>query len=547
MFLPRVVLLALSCALPLLAQTPEVHEKRLPKGSRILFVERPGSGSVHIRLVFRGGLSAFPEIPPPALRQVARVVFGRMDESDRGPAPQLEALLGRISGAADGLRKAEQSRLRLGAPVPLEADLRALVQDQIALLRETLPQGPDLMEALGATRRKVRVESDFLETSLELPSAAIQEWAVLEASRLATLRLARLPVTAPDPPASGGSPGMDVLLGAAFPGHPYGRSTGGDPAVTLPWAEARVLAKRALAPDRMVLVLVGDFVAEATLPVLEQAFSTQALSANPLSEPREAEASLAPNEPPPGARRLLATTTLEPRLLVGWRVPPADHPDTQALRLLASALGEGPSCLLRQALVESGLAQDVRLTFGVPGQRDTRLMTVEALPEPGRNLQELALAIEGEMLRLQQDPLPAEDLRRLQLGAMVTQLETLADPESLARALGEATAGTGDWRSAFPSWRQATFDPETLQSMARKYFIPSRRTEALLESDPLESNQDLLERQMSAALLRLAAAKGMDAAHAEELARQTLRQLRMVPREDRQALLYLLTRQDGKR
>lgn len=540
--LPRFLPLALICAFPLHAQSPEVQEKRLPNGARILLVERPGSGSVHLRLLFRGGLSEFVDVPPSALKHLARAAFLRMDDAELAPGLPLEALLERISGATDGLRKAEQRWVRSGIPDPLEPDLKALTHDQLSNLNDALPKGPDLMEGLGATRRRVRVGSDFIETCLDLPSAALEGWAKLETARLAVLRLPRLPLLPPEPVPNDRAADLDVLLGAALSGHPYCRGAAGDPSVTLPWLEARALAKRALSPDRLVLVVVGDLQGDHALPILEEAFAALPVPSTPFRENLGTEGPY-----PAGARRLLATTVEEPRLLVGWRIPPADHPDTPALSLLASALGEGQASLLRRALVESGLAREVRVTFGVPGQRDTRLLCIEARPEPGHNLQELALAIEGEMLRLQQDPLTEEDLRRLQLGATVAQLVALADPESLAKALGEASAGTGDWRTAFPVWRQGGPNPEALQKAARRYLIPSQRTEAFLESDPLEANQDVLERQISAALLNLAAIKGLDAAQAEELARQTLRQLRMVPREDRQALLNLLTAQGRKR
>lgn len=533
---PLPILLAALAGLPrpAQAQLPAVHERKLPNGARLLLVERPGSRAFHARLMFRGGTAEFPEVSRTAFAEIARAVFLHLDPGEGRPAPEVEALLHRISAAATDLRQAALRQGRIGLQDALESDLTALMESQTGRLRDLLPRGPDPLAERGCAGRTVAVEADYLDTALDIPADALEAWAGLEAGRLSTLRMARFPLDLPSKGEPRPDARWDTLLGAALPGHPYGRGGQADPLSPLPWTEARDLARRALSPDRMVLVAVGDLRAEAALPVLEKAFGSLA---GPGSPAREGP----PEGPePPGPRRLSAAAEGPPRLQVGWRIPPADHPDTPTLALLAAALGPHPASLLHRALVVTGLASDLQVAFGVPGERGTRLLAVEARPEPGHNLQELALAVEGEVLRLQQDPLGGEAVRRLQLASEVAQVSLQTDPDTLARALGRAALATGDWRSAFSRPSPQGPDAEALQRVARTYFVPSRRTEAFLESDPLEAQQDALERQWAMTLLALAKARGLEGPPAEEVVRQALRQLRMIPREDRQALLLRL-------
>jgi len=76
-----------------------------------------------------------------------------------------------------------------------------------------------------------------------------------------------------------------VLLGAALPGHPYGRNLGDYAAAVdaLRRDDLRAYARRACAPGRMAILLVGDLDPAATLAELQKT-----LGALPSGDPPEA-------------------------------------------------------------------------------------------------------------------------------------------------------------------------------------------------------------------------------------------------------------------
>ncbi len=534
---------ALLAALPLLAQPglPDVQERRLSNGSRILLVERPGSGAFHARLFFRGGRSEAPPAPPAAVDRVAEALWARLDPSDTDSDPALEALLVREAGTYDALTRARLGRQRRGGEAEgLEKELASLHASHLATLRTRLPEPgmPDLLAGLGAARRGLRVESDFVETSLDLPSQALAAWIRLEVARLQHVRLPWFPILrGSQPPPTPDRYGL--LLQAAVPGAQYGLGRGGS-TEALGWPEARAMARRLFSVDRLVLVVVGDLSGERALPILEQA-----LGRLPTPEPSPLYEGLG-TEPPPGARRVSAIRPGPSRLLVGWRVPPLDHPDTPALRLLADALGEGRSARLRSTFLNHGLAQSVDARLGVPGTRLPGLLALEVVPEEGHGLSELALAVEGEALRLQQEPLDAAAFERLIRRRDTAEALRTVDPDALARMLGEATATTGDWRQAFPG-RGVQLRPEEVQTVARRYLVPALRTEVFVEPDPLEATADPLDARLVEALRRLASARIPERERVDEVVRQGMRQLRMLSREDREAALRLLTSSRGGR
>jgi hypothetical protein len=191
-----------------------------------------------------------------------------------------------------------------------------------------------------------------------------------------------------------------------------------------------------------------------------------------------------------------------------------------------------------------GLAQSLTLSTGVPGERDANLLIIDAEPAPGHSLGELEQAIEGEVLRLQREPLPEAEVRRAQKQLETLQIQVQEDAGVLATTLGVAQCQGGDWRLGFQALAAGqTLRPPEIQAAARTYLVPSRMTIAQFGPDPLLLPRDRTEGRLLQVLSTLVQRRITDSVAAQNVLREALRQLRMLSPAEREQTLKLLEAQ----
>ena len=545
------LLLSLLAVPSLRGQAPgaaEVQEHRLPNGARLLVVERPGLPAFHATLVFRGGRAEEPTALVGATDLLARALYGHTwpeDVADAGPGGSpLDPLLGQEEGLLESLRLEGLRRKADPAAPPqasgLEASLDAL-RGKIAGLQSSAPLS-DLYARLGG-HQSGTAEADALVADTELPVADFDLWCRTEAHRLERLQLSRFFEARRDLIADlrqrARGQGMALLRGAALPGHPYGRNLADHVAglEAIRWSDLRAYARLACAPDRLTIIVVGGIGMDAALPLV-----TRSLGALP--DPAPTEQPVLPEiRPDLGDRRIQATLGGASRLLVGWRIPARNHADHLALRMAAQILGGGRTGRLAAHLIQQkGLATRVEVRMDEPGGREPGLLTVELWPAEGHSLAELEEALHAEILRFQQEPLPSDEWQRALAEWDTDHLQAADGPGRLARALGRAWTESGDWRSFYSeTQRLKDLTPEAVQAAVQTWLQPSHRTTALL--DPAAQAQDPLDIEMAQALNLLATRRVADPAQRERLVAEGLRQLRMLPIEERRRTLKLLLAQ----
>jgi zinc protease len=532
----------LLAALPLLSQAPlrvEARELRLQNGARVLVVDRPGLGAFHATLCFRGGAAEEPPELQGATALLARTLYGATMPADlEAPGRGMEEQFTQEDGLREALR-VERRRLERGAGSDprreeLEAGLKALEGRRLS---PGASSERDLYTTVGG-RLTTQVSLDALMASVELPTAHLETFLRTEALRLQALRLSRFPETRAALLAELKDPGRDrglaLLAAAALPSHPYGRDLQGAPGSleALRWNELRAYARGRLVPERLLLVLVGDLGRTPLQPLLERTLGT--LKAQEAPEP-----ALFDQEGDLGNRRLQAQSGHRDRLLVAWRVPPRGHPDFLPLRALLSSLVEGPTSRLHQRLVDRGIAKSIQGHLGAGGSRQTALFVLDLEPSEGVGLLTLEGALQAEILRLQQEPLGPQEWQRLLQQGELSQALDLQAADTLALALARGWAEAGDWRLALTSLdRMARLAPEVLQATARRHLQPARLTEVFLA--PEFTTADPLEATATRVLQALARRRLEDPAQIEALVSEALRQLRMLPREDRDRAVRLL-------
>ncbi len=543
-------------AVTALAQVPEVREHRFANGFQVLCVERPGSGSFHARLVIRGGRADTGTLPAAAAELLTRSLFRRLLPEEVGPENGFEALVKQEEGLTETLRLERIRRARQGESEgsPEALTLAQMQAQHMAALRKRIEVAAarDPYEALGGTRREASSSADEIAFSLDLPVQSFEAWCRLERRHLQRMALFQFPLERErliqeiGKAYFEGEGGLSILLGTAFSGHGYAQTCDLQKGSleALSWSELRAFAHSLCSPERMTLILVGDLHLEALVPTLGASFG--ALSPAPEGWGRREER-ISELPEAPGYRRLQASIPGEPRLFVAWRIPSANHPDEPALRLLAQALGGAKgSRLVRRLQEERGLAASLNVRAGVPGDRDPSLFIIEARPSQGHGLVELEEGIQGEILRIQRELLPEEELRKAQRQLETEALTLQEDAAALARTLGRAVVQSGDWRQAFRT-RSLGRDlrPEDIQNVARRYLVPGQGVTALLEADPLLAPRDPLEEKLGKVLTILVQRKLDDPAQTGTVVRETLRQLRMLSLPERQQTLKLLEAQAG--
>ena len=540
----RLLVPVLVATLGLQAQVPrltEVQERRLANGARLLLVERPGLAAFHAALVFRGGRAEEPASAAGATDLLARVLYGSTWPEDLEPprAPNgLDALLKQEEGLLESIRLERLSQRRAPALASQLPALQASLASLQARLRGLFSPSPlaDLYTALGGSQG-AEATADALVAWTELPREAFGFWCRTEAQRLRQVQLSRFSQARARLATGLRTQGLDLLRGAALPGHPYGRDLADHrPALeALRWSDLRTYARHTLRPDRLTIILVGGLSLESALPLLERHLGA-------LAVPADAEEAVLPEIPADlGDRRVQAALGGGPYLLTGWRIPPRNHPDHLALRMAAQLLGGGKAARLQTRLIQQrGLAREADLQLDVPGSHLPGLLCIGLQPADGRSLAELEAGLHGEILRLQQEPIPQEEWVRALAQLEGEYLQTLDEPAALASALGAAWAEGGDWRLLdLEMQRLRSLAPETVQSAARAWLKPSHRTTARLEPAPTDG-ADPIEAATARILNALAATRIQDPAQREHLVAEGLRQLRMLSPEERSRTLKLL-------
>lgn len=546
----RLLVPILLTTLGLQAQLPrmtEVQERRLANGARLLLVERRGLPAFHAALVFRGGRAEEPAAVAGATDLLARALFGATwpEDLEAAKAPSvLEGLLKQEEGLLESLRL-ERLRLRRDPAAPehiqsLAASLEALqVRMQTQFSASPLA---DIYTARGG-RQSAEATADALVAATELPVDAFELWCRTEVQRLRTLQFSRfsrsrtaLAVEAKQK----SDQGMALLNGAALPGHPYGRDLADYlPALeALRWSDLRAYARRALRPDRLTIVIIGGLRLESVLPLVERHFGA-------LPAPPDSEEAVLPQIPADlGDRRVQATLGSASRLLVGWRIPPRQHPDHLALRMAAQLLGGGRMSRLPVRLVrQKTVAQEATVGLDQPGGRFPGLLVADLVPAEGHSLAELESALHTEILRLQQEPISLDEWQQALTQLEVAHQREQDEPALLARSLGRAWAEGGDWRLAdLDIQGLRNLGQEAVQSAARTWLKPSHRTTVLL-APARDESLDPLEADLARVLQALAAARIDDLAQREHLVSEGLRQLRMLGASERQRTLKLLEAQ----
>jgi len=223
-------------------------------------------------------------------------------------------------------------------------------------------------------------------------------------------------------------------------------------------------------PNNATAVIVGDFDTRDALGFVEQYLGRVPSAERPV--PREI-----PKEPPQ-TREKRVTLHEEwplPAVVVAYHITFDGHPDSYPLHVASKILSDGQSSRIYRKLVyQTGIAL---AAFGGGNIiEDPNLFFAVAIVQPGHSTDEAAAALIGELDRLRNEPVTAEELQQAKNQFARDYILGRESVKDKAEVLGHAAVIHDDVKTAdgeFDIFQSLT--AADVQRVARTYFTPENR------------------------------------------------------------------------
>ncbi len=266
---------------------------------------------------------------------------------------------------------------------------------------------------------------------------------------------------------------IEAFLDAAFKVHPYRRPViGYDKDIrNLTHKDVQQFFETHYVPSNLTMGVVGDVDPEQVKRLAQVYFGRYKTGNKPTGvsvvEPQQQQ-----------TREVMLQLPSQPWYLEGYHRPGIKHPDNVVYEIIGRLLSDGRTSRLYKSLVEEKqLAISAQGFSGFPGDKYPNLMLLYALTAPNHTVDEVAVALRGEIERLKTEPVSPQELDRVKTQARADVLRSLDSNTGMARSLVEYDVKTGDWRNLFKDLEAiAAVTPADIQRVARVTFQPENRT-----------------------------------------------------------------------
>lgn len=336
-----------------------------------------------------------------------------------------------------------------------------------------------ILDRNGAWGLNASTGSDSTQYYYSLPANRLELWALIESGRMRNPVLRQFykerdVIMEERRMRIDNNPGgrlWEQLRSLAFGAHPYHWPVIGWASDIAGVSRTQVEAffRRYYAPNRAVACVVGDVKYERVMELLELYFGD--IPRQPDPEP------VATVEPPQlGEKRgVVRMENLKiPQVAVAFHRPALGHPDFYVLDVITGLLSVGNSARLtsevlwrdRIAQVGSGngdsLYPDLFLFFGTP--------------LPGKTLEDVEKAIEEQLRRLREEPVPEKELRKVRNQNAAAMIRSMQSNMGLAQTLSSyEVLHRWDYINTYQDRIDAVTADDILR-VARKYFTDDNRT-----------------------------------------------------------------------
>ena len=257
----------------------------------------------------------------------------------------------------------------------------------------------------------------------------------------------------------------------AYLWHGYGKATIGAKSdiENVDIASLQAFYRRYYRSDNAVLIVAGKFDPARTLASVQQALGALKRPDSPIAQTYTLEPAQ------DGERSVVVRRPASAQLiLVGYHAPPMLHPDSAALQVLTTALGDAPSGRLHKALVETKLAQNV---FATPrAQREAGMLMFGAAFGPDDEVAPRQKLLLDAVENLDREPIRQDEFDRAKAKINKNLELTFANAATVANAAMAAEVA-GDWRAVFVSRdRLKAVTLDDVNRVARIYLLRDNRT-----------------------------------------------------------------------
>jgi zinc protease len=258
------------------------------------------------------------------------------------------------------------------------------------------------------------------------------------------------------------------LMAIAYAEHPYHHPIIGwrDDVEQVPLARMQEFYDTFYHPNNATLIIAGDIDAEQTLQLVQTAFG----HIPPAQRPFPSVYTREPVQTGACSFELKRDGMDNPKLVIGFPIPAASHPDHHALAVIVDLLGgdDQTSSRLYDALVEPQLA--LECGSYASASRDPDLFTISVTPTGYDKMKLVEKAIYAELDKLKRRGAGRRELARAKRANRSRNAYADADPMKRAEAICEAEA-IADW-----TW-QVEYDDkydavtnDDIKRVARTYF-----------------------------------------------------------------------------
>ena len=266
---------------------------------------------------------------------------------------------------------------------------------------------------------------------------------------------------------------LNELANGAYTKHPYLRGVIGNPDQLNAASLADVIAFHTTfyRPDNAVLVLVGDLDPAQANAWVDKYFGV-------LRKPAAAIPRVTIVEPEQKQQRQISYVSKNaplPATLIAYHIPPSKAADTAVLDVIEALLGRGPSSRLRAAIVDGGLGSQA--VANADSRQQAGLFDVYAIANAGHTTSDLQGALEMQVARLRDEPVPADELDKAKTQTIATLVRRLQTHDNVAQALVRAAVVQGDPGAV--NRLAAEYGAVTaadVQRVARKYLTVANST-----------------------------------------------------------------------